>query len=693
LNRGKLFLIALHELGPQAIFHFGLYRLGLISGVFRQLTRNPRFSAEAETVLAPEAIYIPPHREELLAILNPSGVEIALEDAELAVNGKTRLFGGDAVEICLQPPQPLRHWTDYELGKAAAEVDVKRIWEPARLGWAVGLARGYLISGSERYAGAFWGLVEEFLDANPPYLGLNWVSAQEVGIRLMALSAAWSVFCRSPHSTADRAVRLAQSIGVHAARIPPTLAYARAQNNNHLLSEAAGLYTAGLAVPSHPQARRWRQIGWKWLHRGFAAQIDQAGAYIQHSANYQRLMLQIALWAHRIALEADMPFPPLNMKRLGASTTFLVRLLDRQSGQAPNLGPNDGAYLFPLSNLPYEDYRPVLQAASQVFCGKKLLNAGPWDEMNAWLGRRADLPSSSAAVVKSILNQSCARTEDSAQNPPHTLYSPGGDSWAYLRAARFNGRPGHADQLHLDLWWRGVNIAQDAGTYLYNAPDPWGNGLMGSDVHNTVTVEGQDQMLRAGRFLFLERADAEISPEGMKNGEGWVQLSAEHRGYARIGTLHRRTVTALTPETWLVEDGLLANTLGVSGEWERRACLSWLTQDWDWKVTEGSSDQPGVAPAGEFQLRLSSPAGPVQLSLRVGQQPGISLPAQLQIVRAGELLYGSGPVRRTWGWSSPTYGVKRPALAVKLYVRGRLPLYFYSEWRLGEISDAPRTGS
>ncbi|MCC7128820.1 MAG: alginate lyase family protein [Anaerolineae bacterium] len=684
-----MIFIALRELGPQAVFQFGLYRLGLISGVVRQLTRSPRFSAETQTVSAPAAIYTPPCREELLAILGSGGVQAALAEAELAVNGKTRLFGGDAVEICLQPPQPLRHWTDYELGRASVDVDVKLVWEPARLGWAVGLARGYLLSGDERYAAAFWGLLEEFWDANPPYLGLNWVSAQEAGIRLMALNAAWGVFGRSPHSTAPRAARLAQSIGVHAARIPPTLVYARAQNNNHLLSEAAGLYTAGLAIPSHPQARRWRSTGWQWLQRGFTAQIDANGVYIQHSANYQRLMLQIALWAQRIALEAGMAFPALSLERLAASTAFLIELLDRQSGGVPNLGPNDGAYLFPFSNLPYEDFRPVLQAASQVFCGKKLLDAGPWDEITAWLGGRADPASPPAAVAEPVMDQPCVRTEVAEQKPPHTLRSPGGDSWAYLRAARFNGRPGHADQLHLDLWWCGMNVAQDAGTYLYNAPDPWGNGLMGSDVHNTVTVDGLDQMLRAGRFLFLERADAEVSPEGLERGENWTRLSAEHRGYARFGVIHRRTVTALAPETWLVEDALLPSSTAPAGELEHRACLSWLTQDWNWEVMEREEDAPGGEFASGFKLRFSSPAGPIQLLLGASQHAGALLPLELQLVRAGELLYGSGPVKPTWGWSSPTYGVKRPALAVKLHLRGRLPLYFYSEWRLGEISGAP----
>jgi len=56
----------------------------------------------------------------------------------------------------------------------------------------------------------------------------------------------------------------------------------------------------------------------------------------------------------------------------------------------------------------------------------------------------------------------------------------------------------------------GLNVAHDPGTYLYNAAPPWDNALAGSDVHNTVTVDGGDQMLRAGRFLYLDWAQAQV---------------------------------------------------------------------------------------------------------------------------------------------------------------------------------------
>jgi len=75
--------------------------------------------------------------------------------------------------------------------------------------------------------------------------------------------------------------------------------------------------------------------------------------------------------------------------------------------------------------------------------------------------------------------------------------------FAFIRSATFRDRPGQADMLHLDLWHKGHNIAMDAGTFSYNAPDPWNNPFAHSVYHNTVTVDGYDQMERAGKFLWL----------------------------------------------------------------------------------------------------------------------------------------------------------------------------------------------
>ena len=583
-----------------------------------------------------------------------------MSEAEAVIAGQNRLFGADLQPLALTPVELPIHWTAYARGRRGwGAEDAKFIWEPGRFGWAYTLARAYHATGEARFADAFWSLSELFMDSNPPNLGPHWASAQEVALRLIALVFAHQVLAAAPASTPERRLRLGEAIANHAARIPPTLAYARAQNNNHLLVEAAGLYTAGLALPAHPAAPRWQALGWRWLNQALVSQIEADGTYTQHSTNYHRLMLQAALWAEALARERGQALPVETRRRLAAATGWALTLLDPQSGGAPNLGPNDGACMQPLAACPFSDHRPVVAAAALAFLGERRFLPGPWDELALWLGltpgqrQTQNLPSGRHAR-------------------PAVLRNPASDSWAYLRAARFTARPGHADQLHIDLWWRGHNLARDAGTYRYNAPPPWDNALACSDVHNTVTVDGQDQMRRAGRFLWLAWAQAEIlsrerSPDGQLN-----RLVAQHDGYRRLGVVHRRAVSARPDGRWSIEDLLLPTREGHPRP-AHRARLHWLLPDWPWSLE-------GQGPA--WQLQLRSPEGEVTLLISVQGDNPLAAPPLACLARAGVPLHGAGPVRPTWGWFSPTYGCKQPALSLSVTVSGRLPLGFVSEWVL-----------
>ena len=185
------------------------------------------------------------------------------------------------------------------------------------------------------------------------------MNAQEVAIRLMALVWSAQVFASASFSTPARMRRLARSIALHAARIPPTLVYARSQNNNHLVTEATALYLAGAAL-DHAD---WRGLGWRWLNRALQTQISSNGEYIQHSTNYHRLMLQSALLADAVRRARRELWPVRTQHALARASHWLFALVDPVSGRAPNLGANDGALILPLSSSAFEDFRPAAQAS------------------------------------------------------------------------------------------------------------------------------------------------------------------------------------------------------------------------------------------------------------------------------------------------------------------------------------------
>jgi hypothetical protein len=632
---------------------FAGYQLGLRTGYLRWRTQDAlkRTLAEPPGPLA-KGIFSPPNFSRLRVLLSEQKLEALRQQCNEISAGKMRIFSEQVVAILGPVPGVSQDWSAFK--EKDPHWDVKFLWEPARFGWVFPLVQAALFTGEGQYLQAFLELSERFMTANPPYFGIHWVSGQEVAIRLLSLIFASQYCSLSESVTSQQLENLKQWIAIHAARIPPTLAYARAQNNNHLLSEAAGLFCAGLALPEHPQAQTWQRLGWAWLEKGLRLQIAESGEYIQHSANYHRLMLQLVLWVTLVGERHNFRWSKLIHQRIQAAIHWLAALVEPSNGHVPNLGPNDGAALFPLTQCPFEDYRPVLQAAARVFFQKNLFPEGPWDDYGIWLG----------------VPEPTKPPGDSSKAPgqPLTIHHPRCNSWCYLRAAHFKSRPGHADQLHLDLWWRGLNIALDPGTYRYTAPPPWDNALTHTAVHNTLTFDHREQMTRASRFLYLGWAQAQILARESET------VAASQNGYRNIGLLQQRTVK--TAEWgWQVEDWVTCTQ-----NQPRKpvlACLHWLAPDWAWKL-----DQAGE----EVRVSLESPHGLIGIQMKASSQ-ALSAPMSLKpfLVRAGQLLYGEPLDQPTWGWSSPTYGVKIPALAFGVQTVFQPPFTIVTEWKLPSL--------
>ncbi len=127
----------------------------------------------------------------------------------------------------------------------------------------------------------------------------------------------------------------------------------------------------------------------------------------------------------------------------------------------------------------------------------------------------------------------------------------GKESWGFTRCTSFRHRPGHADMLHLDLWWRGENILVDAGSYSYN--DPATKGVFNSTlVHNTVAVNDRSQMKRWQRFAWLEWTKAKLLH--FENTASTGYFEGEQYGYREA--IHRRCIIH-RDELWVIVDDLV----------------------------------------------------------------------------------------------------------------------------------------
>ena len=390
----------------------------------------------------------------------------------------------------------------------------------------------------------------------------------------------------------------------------------------------------------------------------------------------------MALWVNKL----DAGISAHNKDLLAKSTRWLKAMVDPDTGRVPNLGHNDGSYFQNLSSCSYADYRPVVQAAALAFLGETAFQPGRWDEYSLWLGLTDQDQSESPREITSPE----AIKLDNFPGSHITIHDQTNSSWASFRVAHFASRPAHADQLHLDLWWREYNIALDPGTYLYNGPPPWTNALAGSMLHNTLTINDQDQMTFAGRFLWLDWAQAEVLEQSADKNGKQVSIAAQHDGYHRFGITHKRAVTCKASTLWVVEDNLVTvqqrtnKPVAVDNADSREfgegkppmARLHWLMPDWSWELEEKTG-------ALGVDFRLRSPLGWIQLQIGIEPATPISdkQPApRIQLIRAGELLHGNGSTSPVLGWVSPTYGYKIPALSLAVEIEAKLPIRFTSTW-------------
>ncbi len=484
--------------------------------------------------------------------ISPESRTILLEHAEALLRGNMSYFSDEMKQVGSPPDwfidpfsgnrlSPGGHWS--KLNEFSA-TDIKTVWEASRFEWVPLLARAWRVSGDSRYIDTLNQWLHDWVLRNPYNSGPNWKCGQETSIRILNLML--GSFLLGTHSQPSPA--LTALIELHCSRIRPTIQYAIAQNNNHGTSEAAALYLGGMWLLEVDQqlpeqlrlkAQHWRDIGKSLLEERVMYLVAADGSFSQYSVNYHRVLIdtlsQVELWRQEFG---DRPFSNPFAERCCAAVEWLNQVTDADTGDAPNLGANDGARLYDLSNTPYRDYRPTVQLASLLFNNSRAYGAGPWDEPLQWLGRSTSH------------DDAGARRDSMVHENGGYVVLHSGSSHAVIRFASFQFRPSHADCLHFDLWHNGKNILRDGGTYSYNTDPQWLDYFSGSKSHNTIQFDGRNQMSRLGRFLFGDWLSmSECS--GIRQKDGSTSWTGAYQD--RQQAWHRRTVT-VKDDNWKVVD-------------------------------------------------------------------------------------------------------------------------------------------
>jgi hypothetical protein len=382
---------------------------------------------------------------------------------------------------------------DSELG------DIKVVWEASRLTQFFYFARAFLITGDKKYYNAFSEQLEDWLLKNPYPFGANYKCGQECTLRMTNTLIAFTVFEKFGFVTEKDKKNVIKMVEVCYKKVLSNFFYAhRCMKNNHTFSEILGLIIGAWCCDDEVGVKKAYEL----LDVEIRNQFESDGGFTQHSFNYHRFTLQIIECVYKISEKTGVKITETGRLK---NSALLLYQVQNDDGDVPNYGSNDGALIFPVTSCGYRDFRPVINTIYALVEGKRLYENGKYDEELLWFG-------SNETLSYENINQKASIFSDSGF---YTLRHDQGFLMTSLQ--NFKSRPAHMDQLHIDLWHKGINVLCDSGTYSYASE--LGKNLSSTIGHNTVKVDGIEQMNKVGAFLvtnWTKRKDVEYTEKRFK---------------------------------------------------------------------------------------------------------------------------------------------------------------------------------
>ncbi|MFH9003350.1 alginate lyase family protein [Streptomyces afghaniensis] len=497
-----------------------------------------------------------------IAAVPPDAAKRLIAEADRLMYGHGEFFG--VVRDDLADPD---WWFDPKTGRRApwgyafdvpyrnedVVGDIKQIWELSRHQYLTVLAAAYAITGNERYAERVAEHLRSWWAANAPLRGVHWTSGIELGIRLLS----W-VWIRRLLDGWPGAAGLFEGNPVavsqiwHHQRWLAAFPSRGSSANNHVIAEAAGQLAAACAFGWFPSSARWRADALRSLERQLRGNTFDSGLNRELATEYHGLVLELGLAAVTEADAAGVPVPDSIRLVLLRMTDALAAVVDGRL-RPPRQGDADDGHGLVLDGAGTERWGSLLATGDAVF--------GRLDWWPEVTGTDVRTPLLTALIKPTELS-----VTRPASRPAHfadagmTILRGPGEIWC-----RCDGGPhgflsiaahAHADALSVEVRHDGVDVLADPGTYCYHGQPAWRQYFRSTLGHNTLQLDGGDQSVSGGPFLWTRHARSRVlavDTSGASPG-GTARWCAEHDGYQR--SVHRRRVelTAASQELRVVDE-------------------------------------------------------------------------------------------------------------------------------------------
>ncbi len=443
-----------------------------------------------------------------------------------------------------------KHWTEVaDLSKEAG--DIKFTWEKSRFSYLYTIIR-YDYHFDEDHSDFVFGEIADWIEKNPINQGPNYKCSQEISLRVLNWTFALYFYRNSQFLTEEVFERMMHSIYWQICHVQSNIHFSRISvRNNHAITETLTLFLTSLLYPFFPGAQNRKEEGKAWFEEEIAYQVYEDGTFLQFSMNYHRVVIQLLTWAIGLAELNKEKYSDLVYERANKSVDFLYQCQEDSNGWLPNYGSNDGALFFKLSQNDYRDYRPQLDALHQMLTGKCLYDKD-YEDKN-WYGvalpRYPAIKKKYGCVSYPVSGYYLIREKD-------TL--------TFIHCGNYRDRPAQADNMHVDVWYKGENVLLDGGSYKYNTTLELSKYFTGTESHNTVMLNEYDQMLKGGRFIWYYWSQK--AKGGLSETNDTFVFDGHVNVFRQLGKdiVHcRKVVKAKEMPTWTISDEIKQKPYGL----------------------------------------------------------------------------------------------------------------------------------
>ena len=296
-----------------------------------------------------------------------------IEAAEKISDGKFDLLGYKDLDFGRPIPDwffepvagkrsPRVHWSQIDELDTSLSGDKKIVWELNRHQYFNVLGRAYWLSGDARYCDVFIGHVQDWIEKNPPKVGLNWRSSLEIAFRSMSWIWAFYFFRHSSTFTAEILAEMLKVLYLNGRHLEKHLS-TYSSPNTHLTGEALGLYALGSLFEGTVPGRRWQMKSREILLDALKTQFRDDGGYVEQATQYHRysadFYLSFLIWETSAGRPVDREFREILRKLI----VFLVHIT-QPDGNTPLIGDDDGGRLHFLDAQEFSDFRSTLALAA-----------------------------------------------------------------------------------------------------------------------------------------------------------------------------------------------------------------------------------------------------------------------------------------------------------------------------------------